>query len=176
MRRAGFFLGVLGLLCVFMSFDGARGGYSEHACYFCTDTGSNPDCRDYDLLYKANLKNNDTEQTLLRNCSADQPLCMIEVYIKLGQVYSYIRDCTANKADSFSFAKEGRLAHVSTDNITTCTFDKHTMGQMCLTLCSGQFCNGPQVSECSVLTPGWMAVLASALSLVLRTQGAMFLT
>ncbi|XP_046579743.1 uncharacterized protein LOC124287288 [Haliotis rubra] len=119
MRRAGFFLGALGLLCVFISCDGARGGYSENACYFCTDTGSNPDCRDYDLLFNANLKNNDTEQILLRNCSSDQPYCMIELYVKLGQVYSYIRDCTSNRSDSFSFAMEGRLKHVSPNNVTT---------------------------------------------------------
>ncbi|XP_046375851.2 uncharacterized protein LOC124148664 isoform X1 [Haliotis rufescens] len=174
MGGSGFALGVLVLLCVLISFDGARGGYSRNACYFCTDTGSNPDCRDYDVLHKANLNNNDTDQELLRNCSASQPFCMIEVYIKLGLVYSYIRDCTSNQNDSFSFAKEGRLKVITATNITTCTFDKQTMGQMCLTICSGQFCNGPQVSEGLVLVPCLKSVLLPILVMALGTPGARF--
>ncbi|XP_041377541.1 ly6/PLAUR domain-containing protein 1-like [Gigantopelta aegis] len=111
---------------------------SGFVCYQCSDTGGNSDCRDYKALVKAALTNG----SLIRNCTNDL-YCMTEKYVKQGVDYSFIRGCSNNTADDFSFGKTGRLKMLKPDNVTICTFDVKSMGQECVSLCNSNFCNGP---------------------------------
>ncbi|PVD36610.1 hypothetical protein C0Q70_03595 [Pomacea canaliculata] len=64
-------------------------------------------------------------------------LPMQKEYVKL-----FYRDCS--DGERFSVAINGsRLDDPQPDNITHCAFILQFMGQVCITLCSGHFCNGP---------------------------------
>ncbi|XP_067658909.1 ly6/PLAUR domain-containing protein 1-like isoform X2 [Haliotis asinina] len=136
MRRAGFFLGVLGLLCVFMSF--ANG----IECYKCESTVGGSDC---DALY--NVSADTREEQFSRNCTGVGDFCVIETFSQhKTDMYSMIRDCSDNTTYSFNISFPLNLdlppnPKDVAENRTKCGFDN--IFQVCVLLCNTSYCNGP---------------------------------
>ncbi|XP_048250166.1 uncharacterized protein LOC124121556 [Haliotis rufescens] len=131
---------------------------SSLACYQCGDTGgADVDCMDASALLnitKTEKKEGEEEpddsdyvpkNKYYKNCDAvNQTMCMIERHTSQGVVKSYIRDCSDGETFSFAKSKYPRLENLPANNETTCTYDVGPNIQICVTLCTGDICNGPQ--------------------------------
>ncbi|XP_076451504.1 uncharacterized protein LOC143287412 [Babylonia areolata] len=73
-----------------------------------------------------------------------QNFCVIEEFIVGGARKSFIRDCSDGKNFSFTgTVKNAKLENVAPDNFTTCIYLISANAHVCLSLCQGDFCNGP---------------------------------
>ncbi|XP_046559196.1 uncharacterized protein LOC124268210 [Haliotis rubra] len=135
-------------------------GYtSSLACYQCADSGGEDvDCQDASALLnitKPEKKEGEEEpdesdyirkNKYYKNCDdVNQTMCMIESHVSQGVVKSYIRDCSDGETFSFAKSKYPRLENLPANNETTCTYDVGPNIQICVTLCTGDVCNGPQL-------------------------------
>ncbi|XP_067658710.1 uncharacterized protein [Haliotis asinina] len=149
-----------------MKISGRKTGYTKGAslaCYQCADSGgADVDCQDASALLNITKpeKKEGEEETdepdyvrknkYYKNCDdLNQTMCMIERHVSQGAVKSYIRDCSDGKTFSFSVPGEEfkypRLENLPPNNETTCTYDVTANMQVCITLCTGDICNGPQI-------------------------------
>lgn len=141
---------ILSLLCVL----GMAGAIT---CYSCATTSEEGKCvakwktlRNSRLSAEAENLYDDN----VRNCTEDKQYCKIEKIEARGQLLSYIRGCS----DGSSFSLNFRSFTASTDNRSTCIFDQNSAQQFCVTLCSGDFCNGP--SSATELTPNMVIFIS----------------
>ncbi|KAK6176486.1 hypothetical protein SNE40_014766 [Patella caerulea] len=90
-----------------------------------------------------------------KNCTTSSTVnhtlgyCVIETFKSAGLGKSFIRDCS----DGVVFSYTGnindlkKLDNVRPDNETTCTYRLTSNMHVCVTLCTTDFCNGPQIPE-----------------------------
>ncbi|PVD36611.1 hypothetical protein C0Q70_03596 [Pomacea canaliculata] len=102
------------------------------------------------------------------NCGVWFEYCMIqEIFLgaKNGSS-SFSRDCSDGKQFSFD-VKNIQKEYSSIDNRTRCWFDAHLKGQVCLSLCQGDFCNGPVYPTASSASQTFSKSCVLALLIVL---------
>ncbi|KAK7094299.1 uncharacterized protein [Littorina saxatilis] len=107
----------------------------------------------------------------IRNCGRWAPYCVItEVYSADDTSKSlYVRDCSNGEDFSFTFLDGSRLTLNTTgtrvgaflpsgtrapNNRTVCMWSGEGQSQVCVTICSGDFCNGPQLQREEDTTDG----------------------
>ncbi|XP_061185272.1 uncharacterized protein LOC133193346 [Saccostrea echinata] len=131
-----------------------------HYCYQCADTSADGNCQTkIKTMAKAagyitdpttsDVDNDkiDLYKQFVKNCtvyldSSQETLCVIESHEYRGQVNMFMRDCT----DGVNFAaKFEAVQRPRADNQTYCD-RKGDTGTYCVTMCKGDFCNGPTPS------------------------------
>lgn len=128
-------------------------------CYSCIDTTDSGECktniRSLEETYKkytnASRKIKDTssstEPKKYMKCIGKGEMCMILDISKNGKTQFYIRHCT----DGVKIPYGDNLGSRLSDNTTRCALDTSTVpGRLvCLTLCRGKLCNGPNPNSAS---------------------------
>ncbi|XP_062619048.1 uncharacterized protein LOC134280621 [Saccostrea cucullata] len=129
-------------------------------CYQCADTKVDGNCQTkIKTMAKAagyfqdpatsDVDNDkiDLYRQYVKNCTvylsgSQETLCVMETHEYRGQVNMFMRDCTDGVNFSAEFTSPQRPR---ADNQTYCD-RKGDLGTYCVTMCRGDFCNGPEPS------------------------------
>lgn len=121
-------------------------------CYFCAATGGGNICEDFNT-YKVAMDGTGNAY-VKKDCTYPyNETCFIESFAVNGFTTSHIRDCGDGRHFSFSSNLQAnrsayrRLENLAKINETACVWDGQHL--VCLTLCTTNFCNGPQLHEVS---------------------------
>ncbi|XP_021372906.1 uncharacterized protein LOC110462954 [Mizuhopecten yessoensis] len=111
-------------------------------CYSCASSSADNPCL---VNWKA-LRNSridvETDNVLnanVKNCSGAETYCSIEKIESRGALVSYIRGCSDGTSFSASLSK---FRDLPADNQTACGYQLSGY-LICISLCRGNFCNGP---------------------------------
>ncbi|ESP03531.1 hypothetical protein LOTGIDRAFT_237645 [Lottia gigantea] len=167
-------------LCILILFLGFLPFVESILCYQCADgSKTGGDCKnDLKGLVKSSLGDEDKDiepidGVFSKNCSTSSTLnnsldfCVIETFMSAGDSKSFLRDCSDGRTFSYSGELKGldKLEQIEADNETTCIYRMTNNIHICITLCTTDFCNGPQPNEtvnctdnatCAAGRPLWM--------------------
>ncbi|XP_063409136.1 uncharacterized protein LOC134692607 [Mytilus trossulus] len=115
-------------------------------CYACSLSNQNDKscAEDKHMLIDSKLH----MKGFVKNCSENESYCMIEKITTKYSFASYIRDCS--NGHSFSYSQIDRLQGIAPNNSSRCAYYNEHL--VCVTLCLGNFCNGPQEVSSAPLT------------------------
>lgn len=78
-------------------------------------------------------------------CPTEQKYCVIERIEDKGVMFAYIRDCSDGVTMSVNDVERFQNISFNKNNYTSCGF-RFQIGLVCITLCEGDFCNGPNIN------------------------------
>lgn len=133
--------------------------HGQLMCYNCFLSPSRNDCMDANALLLEHQRylehKNTTNGTatfpseLVVACPTNHSRCVVEYIVDGDQAFKLMyRDCSDGQ--TFSADLSGtRLSSVGSnaDNITHCAYHSGIQATVCISLCSGNLCNGPQTSR-----------------------------